>query len=455
MCTQLSYINVKRSQLLVTMTKKFLPFFLFSVFSCDNTPKAHPAQNKDVPNFDADPNKFCYFENHFNELLTFLSNSINPIKKRSDITQKQIKKCVKYVVHFDDIKNFYNEAVKTQVLHQSAHDLICILASYYGDILNDQIDKYKENHNGKCPMEKLVNKVYGKEIKEIQEFKEVDIKDKKYHHSAVCNEMKDSLSQMLGNLMSKRADIAFLVAMAIVRGEKLSSFLDVDDDKKLCELLDDDPADYSEVLKKIFLDELELNDIVCFTPDVCRDAKKSQRDIFFDYFESDFRKNHPSISFQKVIRPYLADNKDNYVVDNLKEGVKEFFKTHYQKYPIRFQKFTLSLLTQYLKKVDTGDKKELCELLVLYLLNFYSTQQDFGVFVFNDMGQKMLRYDSFKEKDAKVFNAKIDEIVTFINDNYNDMDKDLFKEMTHKEITDGNKKIIEELKDQLNKGKRL
>ena len=103
-----------------------------------------------------------------------------------------------------------------------------------------------------------------------------------------------------------------------------------------------------------------------------------------------------------MIRPYLADNKDNYIVENLKEGVKEFFKTHYQKYPIRFQKFTLSLLTQYLKKVDAGDKKELCELLVLYLLNFYSTQRDFGVFVFNDMGQKMLRYDSFKEKDAKL-----------------------------------------------------
>lgn len=451
MCTQLSYINVKRSQLLVTMTKKFLPFFLFSVFSCDNTPKAHPAPNEDAPNFDADPNKFCYFENHFNKLLTFLSNSINPIKKRSDITQKQIKKCVKYVVHFDDIKNFYNEAVKTQALHQPAQDLIFILASYYGDILNDQIDKYKENHNEKCPIEELVNEVYEKEIKEIQEFKEVDIKGKKYHHSEVCNEMKDSLSKMLENLMIKRADIAFLVAMAIVRGEKLSSFLD----DELCELLDCDPVDFLEVLKKIFLDELKLNDIVCFTPAVCRDAKRSQRDIFFDYFESDFHKKHPSISFQKVIRPYLADNKDNYVVENLKEGVKDFFKTHYQKYPIHFQKFTLSLLTQYFKKVKDDDKKELCELFVLYLLNFYSTQRDFGVFVFNDMGQKMLRYDSFKEEDAKVFNAKIDAIVTFIKDNYNDMDKDLFKEMTHKEITDGNKKIIEELKDQLNKGKRF
>ena len=436
------------------MTKKFLPFFLFSVFSCDNTPKAHPAQNEDMPNFDADPNKFCYFENHFNELLTFLLNSINPIK-RSDITPKQIKKCVKYVVHFDDIKNFYNEAGKKQPLRKPAHDLICTLASYYGDILKDQIDKYKENHNGKCPMEELVNEVYEKEIKEIQEFKKVDIKGKKYHHSTVCNEMKDSLYEMLGNLMTKRADIAFLVAMAIVRGEKLSSFLDVDDDKKLCELLADDPADYSEVLRKIFLDELELNDIVCFTPDVCRDAKKSQRDIFFDYFESDFRKQHPSISFQKVIRPYLADNKDNYVVENLKEGVKEFFKTHYQKYPIHFQKFTLSLLTKYLQKFNAGDKKELCELLVTYLLNFSSKQRDFGVFVFNDMGQKMLRYDSFKKEDAKVFNANIDAIVQFINDNYNEMQEDLFKEMTHKEITDGHKTIIKELTDQLNKGKRF
>jgi hypothetical protein len=308
-------------------------------------------------------------------------------------------------------------------------------------------------------MEELVNEVYEKEIKEIQEFKKVDIKGKKYHHSTVCKEMKDSLSKMLKNLMTKRADIAFLVAMAIVRGEKLSSFLDVDDDKKLCELLADDPADYSEVLRKIFLDELELNDIVCFTPAVCKDAKKSQRDIFFDYFESDFRKKHPSISFQKVIRPYLADNKDNYVVENLKEGVKNFFKTHYKKYHIHFQKFTLSLLTKYLQKVNAENneenKKELCELFVLYLLNFYSEQRDFGVFVFNDMGQKMLRYDSFKKEDATPFNDNIDKIVKFINDNYKNMDKDLFKEMTHKEITDGHKTIIKELKDQLNKGKRF
>ena len=67
----------------------------------------------------------------------------------------------------------------------------------------------------------------------------------------------------------------------------------------------------------------------------------------------------------------------------------------------------------------------------------------------------MLRYDSFKKEDAKVFNAKIDEIVTFINGHYNEMKEDLFKEMTHKEITDGHKTIIKELKDQLNKGKRF
>ncbi len=142
-------------------------------------------------------------------------------------------------------------------------------------------------------------------------------------------------------------------------------------------------------------------------------------------------------------------------MENLKEGVKDFFKTHYQKYPIHFSKFTLSLLTQYLEHIKDGDKKDVCELLVLYLLNFYSTKQHFETYVFSDMGHTMLRYNSFKNEDAQTFNNKIDEIIKFIETNLSSLNKELFSEVTGKSIENGEKKIVNELLEQLNKGKRI
>ena len=71
------------------------------------------------------------------------------------------------------------------------------------------------------------------------------------------------------------------------------------------------------------------------------------------------------------------------------------------------------------------------------------------------MGHTMLRYNSFKNEDVKQFNGDIDVICSFIKDNKSSLDKDLFKEVTGKNIENGAKKIVEELLEQLNKGKRI
>lgn len=423
------------------MTKKFLPFVLLSVFSCGDGTKSYPAQNEDYPDFDANPNKFNHFQDNFPKLVTFIDNLVN---KKSKISPELIRKCVKYVVHFEGLNDFYEFTKDKEFLKQPFINLICTLASYHGNIVDADIAEYEKINKKSCPMKEVVKMCYTDLLNNVK-------------NGLIWELIKKSIAQKVQNLMVMRADVAFIVVMAIIYEEKLSEKLLNELDKDKFFALNADYTDNSEIVRKVFLDELELKEIKEFTTKACKNAKKSQYDIFIEDFEKDFFIKFPMISFPNAIKSYLKANK-NLVIKNVKDGVKEFFKTNYQQYHIRFQEGTVYLLAKYLTLHNTPtdtevQKKEMAELLVLFFLNFYSEEGMFNNFVFKNMGSKMLHCKV--NHSLTSFNTNIDVIVQFIKENYNEMDKDLFKEVTKKEILDGEKIIMDELLHQLEIGKMI
>ena len=174
-----------------------------------------------------------------------------------------------------------------------------------------------------------------------------------------------------------------------------------------------------------------------------------------DQSENHFNNRYPYISFEKDIRPYFQAYKDD-VERNMVECVKEFFKKNYQKYKIQFSECSLALLAKYLeyldRNIDVENKNNVGEILVLYLLSFKSDSLQRSNFVFEDMGPVMFKYDEVK---PEAHNKNLETIINFIETNYNEMDEELFVKTTGKKIKEGNKKIIEELKHQLELGKRF
>lgn len=88
-------------------------------------------------------------------------------------------------------------------------------------------------------------------------------------------------------------------------------------------------------------------------------------------------------------------------------------------------------------------------------MSFKSNSLQRNNFVFEDMGSAMFVSKTFTPEQQAAHNESIKTIIDFIEANYNEMEEKLFKETTGKKTKDGNKKIIEELKHQLELGKRF
>ncbi|MDR2402171.1 MAG: hypothetical protein LBD32_01750 [Cytophagales bacterium] len=443
------------------MTNKFLAnFFLLSIiFSC-STPTNYPVEDEYHLDFNADPNNFGHFEKNFDKLVHFIKKSLG---KKSDIGPQQIRECVKYILSYEDLENFYERSKTEQFLKEDFQDFIFALASHYKGTLQAEISRFaRANPKTECALEKIVEEVYTKRISEMKKIEEKKNSAGKIlgKSSEIIDELRNFIKEQLNYLMGTRADIAFLYATSIIYDLKLFDVLLQKED--LRELVNLDLGQMNladvEILKSLFAKELFTIDHLFFSEKDCESKKKSQREILFDEFEYFFNKKFPYISYAIEIRPYLEKQSVD-VERNIKECIKEFFKINYQQYNIKFSKCSLPLLVEYLKFFNEDDdadkKKTFSEIFVLYLLNFKSDSLQRNDFVFNDMGHKMFRYEKFKSEDADSYNEMLDEIRNFITTNYGVMERELFEETTGKKIKYGEKRIIDELKTQIELAKRF
>ena len=87
--------------------KKILSLIpLTIILACGNDEKNFPAEQEDKLDFSADPNSCNYFQEKFFPLVTFVSKSI---EKNSSIGPDQIKECIRYILRYGDLQNFYEQ----------------------------------------------------------------------------------------------------------------------------------------------------------------------------------------------------------------------------------------------------------------------------------------------------------------------------------------------------------
>lgn len=415
------------------MTNKFLSnLVILSTFcSCDSNKGNVIAKNENKLDFSADPNKFDYFENHFDNLVRFLQDSIN---KKSDITPKQIKKCIKYILRYKKIDTFYEKSKTLQFKKEPFEKSICIIASHYKNILN-KID-YQE-----LPIKNIIDEVYEKKMQQLKSIG--DRKNPKRKSSNIIDTLRNFIHNELQLLMSQKPDLAFLFATSIIFKLNLYDILLSD----------------KEIQKKLKSDETFSTYFSREIPTMEDFEIKSQYDICLANFAKFFHKKYPEISFKNDIETYLFDTNAE-VMQNVHECVIDFFKENYQCFYIKFSKYSLNLLVSYLKTLENmklmgNNFKDIDKILVLYFLNFKSNESlNKNNFVFDTMGCTMFRYDKFESEEQEEFNTEMDYLIDFVK-SYKEMEETLFKEVTGKNITNGPEIIIQDLIHQLELAKKI